>query len=65
MLWSFLSYHTFACSREGDDQIKNELVEKLKANIPEARITSEVGPGGEDMLKKFAFSLAFADLLRL
>jgi hypothetical protein len=32
--------------RESDQKLKDELVEKIKANIPEAKITSDVGEGG-------------------
>jgi hypothetical protein len=34
------------CYRENDEKIKDDLITKLKSNIPEANITSEVGPGG-------------------
>ncbi len=39
------------CYRESDEKKKDELVAKLKANIPEAKITSETGPGGYFILK--------------
>ena len=32
--------------RESDEKLKDELVEKLKANIPEAKISLGVGEGG-------------------
>lgn len=39
-------YHECLAFRESDEKLKDELVEKIKANVPEAKVTSEVGEGG-------------------